>query len=90
MLYSDHATKLFTNTFPNSEITKSFTCGRTKTTCILKGELAPHHSEQMMESLDKLESFSILMDESNDKVNKSYIILIKLHDYTVGDVRTQF
>ncbi len=43
-----------------------------------------------MESLDKCESFSVLMDESNDKVNKSCIILIKLFDYTVGDVRTRF
>ncbi len=87
---SDHATKLFTKMFPDSEIAKSFACGRTKTTCIIKGALAPHYSEQMMESLDKCESFSVLMDESNDKVNKSCIILIKLFDYTVGDVRTRF
>ena len=30
------------------------------------------------------------MDESNDKVNKSCIILMKLLDYTVGDARTRF
>ena len=30
------------------------------------------------------------MDESNDKVNKSCIILVKVLDSEVGDVRTQF
>ena len=34
-LASDHATKLFTKMFPDSEIAKQFACGRTKTTAIL-------------------------------------------------------
>ena len=68
----------YSEMFPDSEIAISFACDHTKPSCIIKGALAPHYSEQMMESLDKCESLSVLMDESNDKVNKSCIILIKL------------
>ena len=34
--------------------------------------------------------FSLLMDESNDKTNKSCIILARVLDSQVGDVRTRF
>ena len=33
---ADHATKLFSSTFPESAIAKDFKCGRTKATAILK------------------------------------------------------
>ncbi len=32
----------------------------------------------------------MMMDESNDKTNKSCIILIRVFDSCVGDVRTRF
>ena len=43
-LASDHATRLFPNfkMFPDSKIANSFACGRTKTTAIAKGALAPN------------------------------------------------
>ena len=34
--------------------------------------------------------FSILMNESNDKTDKSCIILVRLFDSSVGDCRTRF
>lgn len=68
---SDHATKLFRKMFPDSEVAKKFACGRTKTTAIIKGALAPHFSKKTLENLQKNGPFSVLMDESNDKTNKS-------------------
>lgn len=38
---SDHATKLFSKMFPDSEIAKKFACGHTKTAALIKGALAP-------------------------------------------------
>ena len=41
-LVSDHANKVFPKMFPDSELAKQFSCGRTKTTAIIKEALAPH------------------------------------------------
>lgn len=87
---SNHATKLFHKMFPDSEIAKKFACGRTKTAAIIKGALAPHHTETMLDNLKKSGPYSVMMDESNDKTNKSCIILIKILDHEIGDVRTKF
>ena len=74
-LTSDHSNKLFKAMFPDSEIAKKFACGHTKTTAIVKEVLAPYYQKQ---ALDNSNPFSILMDESNDKVDKSSIILVKV------------
>lgn len=54
--------RLFHKMFPDSEVAKKFACGRTKTAAIIKGALAPHHSDKMLESLKKGGSFSVMMD----------------------------
>ena len=85
-LASDHANKLFPKMFPDSELAKQFSCGRTKTTAIVKEALAPHFPSKVT----RANSFSILMDESNDKTDKSCIILVRMFDSRVGDSRTRF
>lgn len=85
---SDHATKLFSKMFPDSEVAKKFACGRTKTQAIIKEALAPHFAEKTLASMTN--PFSILMDESNDKTDKSCIILVKVLDSDVGDIQTRF
>ena len=86
-LVSDHATKLFPKTFPDSDIAKKIKCGRTKTTAIVKEALAPHFHTKTIESMSQ--PFSIMMDESNDKTNKS-CMLVRILDQEIGDVRTRF
>ena len=68
---------------------RQFSCGRTKTTAIVKQALAPHFLSKV-KSVASNSSFSILMDESNDRTDKSCIILVRLFDSTVGDCRTRF
>ena len=85
-LCSDRATKLFPKMFPDSEIVKKFACGRTKTTAIVKSALSHHYLEKTVERMSN--PFSVLMDESNDKTDKSCIILVKVLDPECGDVRT--
>ena len=74
--------------FPDSEIAKQFACGRTKTTAIIKEAFSPHYLKITKESMSN--PFSIMMDESNDKTDKSCIILVRVLDPAVGDVRTRF
>ena len=88
-LVSDHATKLFPVMFPDSKIAQSFACGRTKTTAIVKEVLAPYFiHRQAVANMSK--PFSIMMDESNDKTDKSCIILVRVFDSESEDARTHF
>ena len=87
-LASDHANKLFPKMFPDSELAKQFSCGRTKTTAIVKEGLAPHFLNKVTRELTN--PFSILMDESNDKTDKSCIILVRMFDSSVGESHTRF
>lgn len=87
-LTSDHANKLFKEMFPDSEFAQKTACGRTKTTAIVKEALALYYQQQKVINLSN--PLSILMDESNDKVDKSSIMLIKVLNPEVGDVKTRF
>ena len=72
--------------FPDSEIAKKFSCGHTKTAAIIKRALAPHY---MKKTLHVMSSFYSMMDESNDKTEKSCIVLVRVMD-SVGDIHTRF
>lgn len=85
---SDHATKLFHRMFPDSEVAKKFSCGHTKTAAIIKEALGPHYLKKALADMSNF--FSILMDESNNKTNKSSIILVRLLDTDEGDIHTRF
>ena len=87
---SDHATKLFQKMFPDYGVAKIFACGRTKTSDIITEAMTPYHDGQMLGNLDKNCLFSVMMDESNDKTNKSCINLIWIFDYDARDFRTKF
>ena len=74
--------------FPDSEIAKNFFCGHTKAAAIITKALVPHYLAQTLHDMST--SSSIMMDESNDKNDKSCIILARVYDSSVGDVRTRF
>ena len=74
--------------FPDSEIASKFGCGRTKKTAIVKEAFAPHYLAKTVRSMST--AFSLLMDESNDKTDKSCIILVRALDEELGDVCTRF
>lgn len=86
---SDHASNLFQKMFPDSNIAKKFSCARTKKTAIVKTALSPHFSQRVIESMSS-SPFSLMMDESNDKTDKSCIILSRFLDPQIGEVRTRF
>ena len=71
---------LFKAMFPDPEIANSFGCGHT---AIIKEALSPHFHKKMLENLKN--PFSILIDESNDKVDKSCIILVRNLDPEIGN-----
>ena len=84
-LTSDHATRLFNKMFPDSKTAKNFACSRT---AIIKEALAPYYITKVKKSM--VYPFSVLMDESNDKTDKSCIILVRVLDRETADVHTHF
>ena len=50
--------------------------------------MAPHYHAKVLRGMSN--TFSILLDESNDKVDKSCIILIRVLDEELGYVKTRF
>ena len=88
-LTSEHSTKLFPIMFPDSQIAKKYSCSTTKCTAIVKEALAPYFTKKLRQALID-HPFSIMIDESNDKRNKSCIILVRVLDPDIGDIRTRF
>ena len=58
---------IFKKMFTDSEMGIKISCSHTKVTVIVKNALAPYYHQKVTTSLSN--PFSILMDESNDKVN---------------------
>ena len=87
-LSSDHASKLFAQMFPDSDIARKFGCARTKCTAIVKEALHPHFHAKVLQNMSN--PYSIMIDESNDKEDKSCIILVRVLDAEVGNVKTRF
>ena len=85
---SGHAMKLFIQMFPDSNKARKFACGRTKYTAKGKEAFTPHYHPKFLCGISN--QFSILQDESNDNVDKSCIILIRVLDEELGNVKTRF
>ena len=86
-LLADHCTKLFQSMFPDSAIAKSFKCGRTKATAILK-VIAQDVLQHIREVLQDSRFFSLQVDESTDisvthRWQSCYVFLITQKDVFV-------
>ena len=76
--------------FAVSQVAEMFSCGHTKTTCIIKGALAPTVCERLFCSVS-LQPFSMLVEESNDHTcEKEAAILVQVWDQETKRVATTF
>ena len=60
---SSNKSDLYTTMFPDSEIAKNFSCGKTKCGFIVKFEIAPYFIELLNSQLKDVEYFVALFDE---------------------------
>jgi hypothetical protein len=56
--------------FPDSEIAKKFTCGKTKLSYLITFGLAPYFSDELSDSLKSASNFVVLFDESFNRITK--------------------
>lgn len=69
LAFAEHLSPLLKEMFPDSEISKGYASGKTKTTCILNRALKPHCLSELIEQM-KCRPFSISIDGSNDTGRK--------------------
>ena len=72
---SGDADKVFRAMFPDSEIAKEFSCGRTKATYLIADGLGPALNQSLVLTL-KTTNFSMLIDESNKLQHTKYLHIL--------------
>lgn len=71
----DHLTLLLKSSIPDSKVTPNLSCGRTKTTCLVKNVLGRTQFEFVCNIL-RHQKFSLCIDESTDIGNKKSLCLV--------------
>ena len=90
---SDHLSKLMKGMMAEAvkcpDVATKFSCGRTKTTRIIKSAIAPVLDSNVT-ALCKERPYSLMIDESNDRGgDKLLVILIRVFDDAVGTAVTR-
>ena len=67
---SQAANELFINMFPDSEIAKKFSCGKTKLSYLVTFGLAQYFTSELIAKLHDSSNFVILFDESFNRISK--------------------
>ena len=62
---AEHLSSLIKEWFPDSKIARSYSCTRTKSSCILNGAIYPDLQQSLIDKM-KVSVFSLSTDESND------------------------
>ena len=87
---ADHLTKLCKVMFPDSKITESFACARTKTTALITHALGPS-AEDAVVSACQTQQFTILCDGGNDNFHKKYFgVMVRLWDVRRSEAVVRF
>lgn len=86
MAVADDITKFVTSSFPDSEIAKKFSCGRTKASAIAN-HLATGVKSNLIERM-RNQPFTMSTDGSNDSDSKLFPIVIRSFDEDAGEVRS--
>ncbi|KAJ4946593.1 hypothetical protein JOQ06_024257 [Pogonophryne albipinna] len=78
--FTDEINKSLKDMFPDSEIAKQYSCGRTKATQIVKGAIAPALDKEVTELCQK-QPFGLMCDEgTNRSTEKEFAILVRVFE----------
>ncbi|XDV26071.1 hypothetical protein PO909_029869 [Leuciscus waleckii] len=68
---NENLAEVFKAMFPDSDIAKSFTCGKDKTGYIIRFGLAPHFKQELINTINKAGQFVLMFDESLNQSTKT-------------------
>ena len=87
---ADHLGPLFKAIFPDSKIAKTYSCSKTKASCILNRAIAPDLQSILIDQM-KTSCYSIATDGSNDQgLQKMNPVTVRLFDINQHKVVTKF
>lgn len=82
----DHLSQIISGSFTDSEIAKTFSASRTKTTALVKNVLGAYSFEKTIDILQS-KTFSLIVDESTDKGTlKSLALVARVVDNGIDDI----
>ena len=86
---ADHMSPLIGNVF-DGEIARGYECAKTKTSCILKGAVAPEFQAEIVCVMQQA-PYSLSVDGSNDSgLLKMNSLTVQMFDENCGKVNTRF
>lgn len=87
---ADHLGSLIRASFPDSKIAQSYSCARTKASCILNDAIAPDLLKSLIADM-KINLFSLSVDGSNDQdTEKMNPIAVRIFDINQHKVACKF
>ncbi|XP_061838153.1 zinc finger protein 862-like isoform X1 [Nerophis lumbriciformis] len=88
--FADVFNKSVKDMFPDSEIARQYSNGRTKATQIVKGAIAPELDKEVIE-LCQNQPFGLMCDESTSRnTDKEFVVLARVCDPKTQEVVTKF
>lgn len=86
----DHLPGLMANAAPDSKITSSVKCARTKATSLFKQVMGPSYFNHLILQLKKTK-FSLIIDESTDLSTTKHLVLIaRSYDLDIHKTQDNF
>ncbi|KAJ8364756.1 hypothetical protein SKAU_G00135870 [Synaphobranchus kaupii] len=67
---NENISDVFKAMFPDSDIAKTFACGKDKTGYIIRFGLAPYFKQQLVDTINKAGQFVLMFDESLNQLTK--------------------
>lgn len=80
--------EFFATMFSDSDIAKSFACGKDKTSYIIRFGIAPHFKKLLINSVNDLGPFVLMFDEAAKKNNNNWIFTFGFGRMTVWSLHT--
>ncbi|XP_059415170.1 uncharacterized protein LOC132149789 [Carassius carassius] len=87
---NEGVSELFQAMFPDSEIVKSFSCGKDKTSYILKFGLAPYFKNQLITAVNNAGPFVLMFDESLNHSTKNKQLDVHVRFWEAGCVQSRY
>ncbi|KAL6459284.1 hypothetical protein MHYP_G00327560 [Metynnis hypsauchen] len=84
---NDDIHTVFRGMFPDSELAKTFTCGRDKTAYLVRFGLAPYIKKQLISRVNE-DSFVIMFDESLNRTTKNKQLDLHVRYWTTDETGT--
>lgn len=82
--------EIFKSMFPDSEIARKFSCGRTKTAYTCCFGLAPHFSKLLTDRVQSTDNFVLLFDESLNKETQTKQLDVHVRLWNGMEVETRY